>query len=84
MAGNFSAYFANFAKSGARNDPNAVGVSHLWQPFDSSFQLMHFKGAALTSNPDAKFENEPRGGALGGVALVEEVTGSQPQRCGQP
>ena len=84
MAGNFSAYFANFAKSGARNDPNPVGVSQLWQPFDSSFQLMHFKGAALTSNPDAKFENEPRGGALGGVALVEEVTGSQPQRCGQP
>ena len=74
MAGNFSAYFANFAKSGARNDPNAVGVSHLWQPFDSSFQLMHFKGAYY-QNQAANFEAEPRGG----VALVEEVRGRQPQ-----
>jgi para-nitrobenzyl esterase len=79
MAGRFSAYFANFAKSAARNDPNPTGVPPLWQPFDSSFQLMHFKGAYY-QNQAANFEAEPRGG----VALVEEVRGRQPQPCGQP
>jgi para-nitrobenzyl esterase len=78
MARKFSGYFANFAKSAARNDPNAIGVAPLWQPFDSSFQLMHFR------EPRPNFEDEPRGAARGGVALVEEVRGSQPQPCGQP
>jgi para-nitrobenzyl esterase len=77
MSRRFSAYFANFAKSGARNDPNPAGFPQIWQPFDSNFHLMHFR------DPAPNFEDEPRGGARGGVALVEEVRGRQSQ-CGPP
>jgi para-nitrobenzyl esterase len=78
MARKFSGYFTNFAKSASRNDPNPTGVPPLWQPFDSSFQLMHFR------EQGPNFEDEPRGGARGGVALVEEVRGSHPRPCGLP
>ena len=68
MASAFSGYFANFAKSHNADDPNGLQT---WRPFDSSFQLMHFRRHSLLNPNDQipNFEPEP----WGGVKLVEQV-----------